>query len=63
MSSLNLKSRSVTGVRVPVIVNQLGPEVRLAIAGHWSLPSIIDHPADRLPWQIPAGVDVLGASD
>jgi phosphoglycerate dehydrogenase-like enzyme len=60
MSNLNLKSRrGATSVRAPVIVNQLGPEVRQAIADHWSLPSIIDHPADRPPWQIPAGVDVL----
>jgi phosphoglycerate dehydrogenase-like enzyme len=42
-----------------VIVNQLGPEVRQAIADHWSLPSIVDHPADRPPWEIPAGVDIL----
>lgn len=60
MSSLNQKSRrGATGVRAPVIVNQLGPELRQAIADHWSLPSIIDHPAGRPPWQIPAGVDVL----
>ena len=60
MNNLNLKSRrGATSVRAPVIVNQLGPEVREAIMDHWSLPSIIDHPADRPPWQIPAGADVL----
>jgi hypothetical protein len=35
MSNLNLKSRSgATSVRAPVIVNQLGPELREAIADH-----------------------------
>jgi phosphoglycerate dehydrogenase-like enzyme len=60
MNNLNMKSRrGAVSVRAPVIVNQLGPEVREAIVGHWSLPWIIDHPADRPPWQIPAGADVL----
>jgi hypothetical protein len=45
MNNLKLKSRrGATSVRAPVIVNQLGPELRQAIADHWSLPSIIDHP-------------------
>jgi hypothetical protein len=60
MNNLNLKSRrGATSVRAPVIVNQLSPEVRAAIADHWSLPWIIDHPVNRPPWQIPAGADVL----
>jgi phosphoglycerate dehydrogenase-like enzyme len=60
MNNLNRRSRrGAASVRAPVIVNQLGPEVRQAIADHWSLPSIIDHPVDRPPWQIPAGVDIL----
>ena len=48
-----------TSVRAPIIVNQLGAEVRAALADHWSRPSIIDHPADRAPWEIPAEADVL----
>jgi phosphoglycerate dehydrogenase-like enzyme len=50
---------SATGVRAPVIVNQLGPEVRAAIADHWSHPLIIDHPAGRSPWDLPDDADVL----
>jgi phosphoglycerate dehydrogenase-like enzyme len=46
-------------VRSPVILNQLGPEVRSALAGHWSRPHIIDHPNGVAPWDIPAEVDVL----
>lgn len=49
----------VTGVRSPVIVNQLGPELRAAIVDHWSLPWVIDHPAGIPPWEIPQGADVL----
>lgn len=49
MSNFNLKSgRGATSVRAPVIVNQLGPEIRQAIADHWSLPSIIALDAGQL---------------
>lgn len=51
--------KSVTGLRAPVIVNQLGPEVRAAIADHWSRPQIIDHPVNRPPWDVPGDADVL----
>lgn len=50
---------SAIGVRAPVIVNQLGAEVRAAIADHWSRPQIIDHPTDRPPWELPGDADVL----
>ena len=53
------RSGAFTSVRPPIIVNQLGAEVRAALANHWSRPSIIDHPADRAPWEIPAEADVL----
>ena len=46
-------------VRRPIIVNQLGPEVRAEIVDHWSRPTIIDHPPDRSPWEIPREADVL----
>jgi phosphoglycerate dehydrogenase-like enzyme len=51
--------KGVTSVRAPVIVNQLGANIRAAIADHWSLPWIIDHPEDRPPWQLPSGADIL----
>lgn len=49
----------VARFRSPVIVNQLGPELRSALAGHWSRPRIIDHPEGTVPWDIAADVDVL----
>ena len=48
-----------SSVRPPIIVNQLGAEVRAALVGHWSRPSIIDHPADRAAWELPPEADVL----
>jgi phosphoglycerate dehydrogenase-like enzyme len=50
---------AVTSVRSPVIVNQLGPELRAALVDHWSRPRIIDQAADRAPWEIPPEADVL----
>jgi phosphoglycerate dehydrogenase-like enzyme len=49
----------VGDARVPVIVNQLGPEVHLALSDHWSHPHIADHPAGRAPWDISDEADVL----
>ena len=49
----------VARVRSPVIVNQIGPELRSALVGHWSRPRIIDHPEGSAPWDIPDEVDVL----
>ncbi|MDF0518657.1 hypothetical protein [Bradyrhizobium yuanmingense] len=51
--------RASTSVRSPIIVNQLGAEVRAVLADHWSRPLIIDHPADRAPWEIAPEADVL----
>ncbi|NEV00513.1 NAD(P)-dependent oxidoreductase [Bradyrhizobium uaiense] len=51
--------RPVATVRSPVIVNQLGAEVRAALIEHWSRPLIIDHPADRPAWEIAPEADVL----
>lgn len=51
--------RAPVSVRSPIIINQLGPDVRAALVDHWSQPSIIDHPADRAPWEIAADADVL----
>jgi phosphoglycerate dehydrogenase-like enzyme len=51
--------RASASVRSPIIVNQLGAEVRAALIDHWSRPVIIDHPADRAPWEIAREVDVL----
>ncbi|WP_245344234.1 hypothetical protein [Bradyrhizobium japonicum] len=44
--------RASTSVRSPIIVNQLGPDIRAALVDHWSRPLIIDHPADRAPWML-----------
>ena len=51
--------RASTSVRSPIIVNQLGAEIRAALVDHWSRPLIIDHPADRPPWEIAPEADVL----
>jgi phosphoglycerate dehydrogenase-like enzyme len=60
MNNMSMRTRSgALSFRAPVVINQLGPELRGAIVDHWSRPWIIDHPTDRPPWQIPAGADVL----
>lgn len=46
-------------VRSPIIVNQLGAEVRASLSDHWSRPLIIDHPAGRPAWEIAPEADVL----
>ncbi|MCS3451233.1 MULTISPECIES: NAD(P)-dependent oxidoreductase [Bradyrhizobium] len=51
--------RPVASVRSPIIVNQLGADVRASLAEHWSRPLIIDHPADRPAWEIAQEADVL----
>jgi phosphoglycerate dehydrogenase-like enzyme len=51
--------RASVGVRSPIIVNQLGAEVRASLIDHWSRPLIIDHPADRVPWEVAPEADVL----
>ena len=51
--------RASTSVRSPIIVNQLGPDIRAALVDHWSRPLIIDHPADRAPWEVAPEADVL----
>jgi len=49
----------VTPKRSPVIINQLGAELRSALVDHWSRPQIIDHPPEREPWDIFEDADVL----
>ncbi len=39
--------RASASVRSPIIVNQLGADVRASLVDHWSRPLIIDHPAER----------------
>jgi phosphoglycerate dehydrogenase-like enzyme len=51
--------RATVNVRAPIVVNQLGPEMRAALVEHWSQPWIIDHPPERSPWDIPRDADVL----
>ncbi|MGY4455441.1 phosphoglycerate dehydrogenase-like enzyme [Bradyrhizobium sp. i1.3.1] len=51
--------RASTSVRSPIIVNQLGPDIRAALVDHWSRPLIIDHSADRAPWEVAPEADVL----
>lgn len=51
--------RASTGVRSPIIINQLGAEVRASLIDHWSRPLIIDHPAERPAWDIAPEADVL----
>src|SRR3981081_4854553 len=51
--------RASVSVRSPIIVNQLGAEVRASLIDHWSRPLVIDHPADRPPWEIAPEADVL----
>src|ERR1700692_3947043 len=51
--------RASVSVRSPIIVNQLGAEVRASLIDHWSRPWVIDHPADRPPWEIAPEADVL----
>jgi phosphoglycerate dehydrogenase-like enzyme len=51
--------QTAVGVRSPIIVNQLGPDVRAALVDHWSQPWMIDHPIDRAPWDIPKDADIL----
>jgi phosphoglycerate dehydrogenase-like enzyme len=51
--------RTSASVRSPIIVNQLGAEVRAALVEHWSRPLIIDHPADRAAWEVAPEADVL----
>jgi phosphoglycerate dehydrogenase-like enzyme len=51
--------RASTSVKSPILVNQLGPDIRAVLADHWSRPLIIDHPADRVPWEIAPEADVL----
>lgn len=46
-------------VRQPVVVNQLGPDVARAVAGHWSRPRVIEHPAETPSWHLPPEADVL----
>lgn len=51
--------RDSASVRSPIVVNQLGADVRAALVEHWSRPVIIDHPADRPAWEIAPEADVL----
>src|SRR5437016_13760771 len=60
MNTPRIESRHAsTSVRSPIIVNQLGAEIRAALVDHWSRPLIIDHPADRAPWEVAPEADVL----
>ncbi|KAA0594533.1 phosphoglycerate dehydrogenase-like enzyme [Azospirillum lipoferum] len=45
--------------RSPIILNQLGPVVGERIAAHPSRPTVLEHQAGRMPWDLPAGVEVL----
>jgi phosphoglycerate dehydrogenase-like enzyme len=51
--------RESASVRSPIIVNQLGADVRASLVDHWSRPLIIDHPEGRPPWEIAPEADVL----
>src|SRR5260221_12903006 len=53
------EKRASVSVRSPIIINQLGAEIRAALVDHWSRPLVIGHPADRPPWEIAPEADVL----
>jgi len=53
------ENRAAVSVRSPIIINQLGAEIRASLIDHWSRPLVIDHPADRPPWEIAPDADVL----
>src|SRR5882757_7316407 len=60
MNTPRIESRPAsTSVRSPIIVNQLGADIRAALVDHWSRPLIIDHPSDRAPWEVAPEADVL----
>ncbi|MGY8667199.1 NAD(P)-dependent oxidoreductase [Bradyrhizobium sp. UFLA05-109] len=51
--------RDPASLRSPIIVNQLGADVRASLVDHWSRPLIIDHPEGHAPWEIAPEADVL----
>src|SRR6187551_2800659 len=60
MNTLRIGDRRASvSVRSPIIVNQLGADIRASLVVLGPRPPVTDNPPDRRPWEIAPEADVL----